>query len=750
MLEYRPMRGFAILFFLLNGFAVASEPDVLPRIENPVRVPAAPLSPEEEARREALARYGLGFLRTRDDRWVDALGQYRKAIRNDPDAIEPQRELVKLYAALGRDAAAIRTAREVIAKDPDDFDTAGRLGQMLTDGKKYPEAVAAFRLAVKSKKLAAEPNTKFTLLGDLNTAAEKANDFPAREFAARERLNLLAANKNEWTKNGSFTLAEFDRRRAKIHEDLGSAFVGQKKFDSASAAFETARDLFAGDPSGVARLHWNLSGSLLAQGEPAKALAELNRFLEKSPAGSAPYERWVQVMVQLGRAREIPGPLNRLASLNPTNPAPAWLSAAATLATDPNAGHAAFLKLLPHADKPDYFRILVAAYEAADQPKSFLEICDQLMTASRPKGYYEKRTEGQDTKNLPPASEADVRRAQLFTAAANSLRNFTKPLVRQLEADGRARTARTSDTLELVMTLAVRDGQIEPYAAALKTHIARKDNVDSLWLFVICLRHQKLWTEIATTADELSLFSNGRYWPAVAIQAATAHAELGREAQALAIVEKLEGRIYIRIKKAEVFNILGKHREALREVEDILAKDKPRGDDLRMTQLALINCWQLLNETAKAEKLQRELLDENPDDVLILNNLGYHLAEKGRKLDEAETMLRRAVELDRDARLKAGDPDPESGNHLDSLGWLLFKRGKYTEARETLERAARFSEVIGNGVLWDHLGDVNLKLNDKSAAAKAYEKAVRYYTDSHEGRHGGRREEAERKLKLCR
>lgn len=749
------MKILFLLLFISESECAASEPDVPPREEKPVRVPAAILTPAEETRREALTRFGLGFYRTRDDRLADAMQQFQVALQNDPKAVAPQRELVAVYAELGRDAAAIRAAREVLARDPDDAETAQRLGRILMDGKKYRDAAKAFLGAAKSPRGRDEIPARLVLLKELAAAAEKAGDFPAREYAAREQLAVLAANKAALLKPDLFTAQEFDRRRAHAHEDLGAALVGLGKFDTASAAFETARDLYADpkgahDPAGTARLYWNLSESLAAQGEPAKALKELDLYLEQRPTGFAPYERWVKLMAEAERTRDIPGTLTRLAQLNPGNPAPAWLAAAATLEVDPDAGDAAFAKLLDRADRPEYFRVLVQAYQSADQAKKWLDIADRLFTASRPKGFFDPPKPGakDPPAPMPTPKAADVQRARFFNEAAKATKGFSKSLIRQMDADTRAGVLRFPDTLELVMALAARDGQLNAFAPALKAMIGRKTEFTPLWMLIVCLRHQRNWEEIAATAEALSVADNGRFYPSIAIQAAVAHAELGHEAPALALVEKLDGRIYIRVKKAEIYNILGKHKQALREIDEVLDKESPKGADLRMLLLAQIGTLHLLKENAKAETILREMLDHDPDDVVILNNYGYHLAEQGRKFDEAEAMIRRAIELDRDEKTKSGDPDAESGNYLDSLGWLQFKRGRFAEARKSLEAATRFVEVSENGVVWDHLGDTYLRLDENKLAAAAYEKAIQIYARSHEGRQDGRIDDAKRKLKL--
>ncbi|MFT8680725.1 tetratricopeptide repeat protein [Gluconacetobacter sp.] len=66
-----------------------------------------------------------------------------------------------------------------------------------------------------------------------------------------------------------------------------------------------------------------------------------------------------------------------------------------------------------------------------------------------------------------------------------------------------------------------------------------------------------------------------------------------------------------------------------------------------------------------------------PDEVLLLNYLGYSLVQQGRDLPRAESLLRRAVAL-----------EPQNAAIRDSLGWALVRRGHVAEGVVMLERAA--------------------------------------------------------------
>ena len=85
-------------------------------------------------------------------------------------------------------------------------------------------------------------------------------------------------------------------------------------------------------------------------------------------------------------------------------------------------------------------------------------------------------------------------------------------------------------------------------------------------------------------------------------------------------------------------------------------------------------------------------LELEPDQPLVLNYLGYTWVEQGRNLDEARTMIEKAVEL-----------RPDDGYIVDSLGWVAYRLGDLEEAVYQLELAVEL--VPGDPIINDHLGD---------------------------------------------
>src|SRR5216110_309686 len=93
------------------------------------------------------------------------------------------------------------------------------------------------------------------------------------------------------------------------------------------------------------------------------------------------------------------------------------------------------------------------------------------------------------------------------------------------------------------------------------------------------------------------------------------------------------------------------------------------------------------------------------------NYLGYMWAEQNIHLDEAEDAIKRALQL-----------DPDNGAYLDSMAWVQYRQGKYDQALENLKRAIE-NLPREDAVVFEHLGDVYLKLNRVSQALESWQKA---------------------------
>lgn len=113
---------------------------------------------------------------------------------------------------------------------------------------------------------------------------------------------------------------------------------------------------------------------------------------------------------------------------------------------------------------------------------------------------------------------------------------------------------------------------------------------------------------------------------------------------------------------------------------------------------------------AAIEKM-KQVIKMDPQNADALNYLGYTYADSGIKLDKAESLIRRALDL-----------EPDSGYILDSMGWVYYRKGDYERARKYLEKALK--QVSDDPVILEHMADVYLKLNLRHKALEYYRRAL--------------------------
>lgn len=142
------------------------------------------------------------------------------------------------------------------------------------------------------------------------------------------------------------------------------------------------------------------------------------------------------------------------------------------------------------------------------------------------------------------------------------------------------------------------------------------------------------------------------------------------------------------------------------------AEQMAHGDDDKETAWFMLGAiYERQKKFDQAEQEFRKVLDVNPNNASVLNYYGYMLADRGVRLDEATSMIQRAV-----------TQEPSNGAYLDSLGWAYYKQNKLTEAEENLRKA---SERQGHDpTILGHLGDVYAKMGQPERAATYWERAL--------------------------
>ncbi len=128
--------------------------------------------------------------------------------------------------------------------------------------------------------------------------------------------------------------------------------------------------------------------------------------------------------------------------------------------------------------------------------------------------------------------------------------------------------------------------------------------------------------------------------------------------------------------------------------------------------------FNMLGDELGAEQLLFKTVHHRPDHAMALNNLGYTRLESGRIDEQTVGFIERAIEL-----------EPDDGNVLDTVGWLLYKKGLFDDDGDTpgaaglIRRSMAATENPSAEVL-DHYGDTMWRLGDARGARDAWQRAA--------------------------
>lgn len=168
----------------------------------------------------------------------------------------------------------------------------------------------------------------------------------------------------------------------------------------------------------------------------------------------------------------------------------------------------------------------------------------------------------------------------------------------------------------------------------------------------------------------------------------------------------------------------GDYNKALKYVNTLLSKTQPNGpawsdymvkkcNTLVMAYMKTSNKKYLLDGISEFEKI----LEFQPDNANVLNNLAYLLADNNEQIEKAVQYAKRAYEA-----------MPNDGNNLDTYAYTLCKTGEYAKAEEQAQMAIQIFERNSKEVIWDvyrHLGMAQEGLGKNGEAATSYRQALK-------------------------
>jgi tetratricopeptide (TPR) repeat protein len=159
-------------------------------------------------------------------------------------------------------------------------------------------------------------------------------------------------------------------------------------------------------------------------------------------------------------------------------------------------------------------------------------------------------------------------------------------------------------------------------------------------------------------------------------------------------------------RKAKNFN------QAIKDLQqaETLSKSKEEKELVSLRRANLY--WFGMKRHPEAEAEYSKILLANPENTGALNNLGYMLAERHVRLQEAQEFISRALKM-----------TPQDGACLDSMGFIYDRLGKLDEAETYLRRA--WESAAPNPVITEHLADVYFKKGKVKEAVARWRDALR-------------------------
>lgn len=665
-------------------------------------VEQTPRSEEAARRMDAASLFAAGRMQEQDEHYAQALKLYQRALRQDPRALPILRQLIDLARRMDRPAEAARYAARAAELAPTDARWLWDLGELLAQQGDLATAISLYERSRAQLPPGKSPALVLISmdLGRMYFLAERLPQAAEMFALVMEALEHPAEYRLDDNVRSAFT-GEAGQR---AYELFGTAMLVTERFDDAQRAFDKLHELAPDD--GLLALH---SAQILAgKKQFPEALEELEKCLQaKGSFGLAPYELLERLLTGLDRGGELITRLEAFATADPQNSLLSFFLARKFVAAGRlDEAEARFSELLKSQPLAEAYQELCRLYHSRGKLEALLPLVGDV--AGRSGGL------------------------QSLGSAAMELRN-DDATVNGLIQLARARYAADADSLDFGARLAVAllALEAEKFEAAneffgLAVRVKPGDRGE-LWLSwgvgLLVSEQYKLAGEVFQRGIDEKVLPTGN--PSFHYFLAGALAMLGQTDDALAAAGAASGmqpdnpRLAARV--PWILYFARRHSEARDAYRHFISRfdeshqDAETRDELRQARLVLSNIYVMEENLPMAEELLEEVLDEFPEDVSAMNDLGYLLADQGKQLERALHMIRQAVQS-----------EAENVAYRDSLGWVLHRLGKNEEAFAELTQAA--SGEGPDPVILDHLGDVALALGRTDEAAAAWARAVAMLT----------------------
>jgi tetratricopeptide (TPR) repeat protein len=673
--------------------------------------PFTPLKPRggrELDRVRALALFAAGRVAEQKQDYPQALRRYQRAFRYDPDSTAALREIVPLAFNLDRQAEAVRYALIMAERDPTDPVLLRRLAIYLTEAGDTQRALALYEKALALQ--AAEKQAPSLLVSRMEMGRLY---FVAKKFAkaADEFAVVLKALENPKDFGLDESMQKALAGKAELtYQLVGESFLAADRPAEALAAFEKAHAAKADEG-----LHaYNLARVDMKQKQPAQALAKLELYFDKHVAtqGTPPYQVLAEALAELGQSERLGERLEKLRAADPGNvPLTYFLAEHYRGAGQLDKAEPLYAQLIsqnPSRPPLEAFQGQIAVLHKQKNADKLLATLGEAVARVGTFGPLGESGKAvlEDTEISKSIAESADRRLSSDAASLGFGPRMAAALVslqvKDFEAANKyfdlAMAAEPKKAAETLVTWGLELFTANQYADAVKVFQRGLDD--------------KLLPETNPTlyfylAGALAMA--GRTDEAIA--AADKAAELEKDSPRFA-----SRAAWIKY-HAKRYDEARKSYHQLLEKYDKKYDSREARDALRDARLVMSNISVLENKLPESEEWLEQVLDEFPEDVGALNDLGYLWADSGKHLELALDMIQKAVAH-----------EPKNMAYRDSLGWVLFRLKRFPEAVAELKVAAAVDQP--DGVILDHLGDALAEAGDAAGAIDAWNRAATAFEKS--------------------
>ncbi|HYW47767.1 MAG TPA: tetratricopeptide repeat protein [Bryobacteraceae bacterium] len=579
-----------------------------------------------------------------------AIQHYQEALKLDPSASIIFEELTDLYIQTGRLRDAISQAEEMLQQNPDNLDARRMLGRIYLRSAENQQG----RVDEANVRRAVEQYQKIT----------EKDPKDAESWVTLGRLYMISNNSPEAEKAfNAALLADPDNDEAVTHLAALYAFLGDSKRAIEKLKAATARNPTEQTLSALAEQYEQMNDFKNAA-EARKKVMELSpddgrnaRSLAADLMYSDQLDEALKLYEQL--ATEEPRDGELLLDMSKIQVARHDLAKAREALNKARA-------LDPQSLSVRYqeVKILEAEGKAPEALTSLKSILDDTAR----KTY----------------SDADAhRRANLLDEYGVLLRNGEK----------------YSQAVEVFRQMGALSADTAPHAAAqlVDTYRQAKDYDNAL----------------REAEAAMKKFPNER---TLKVEHATVIADQGKVDAAAAELRSLLNGDHDRetyLSLAQLFEKAKRYPE-MGAALDNAEKQSADNEDKELIYFMRGAMFERMKRFDASEAQFRKVLEWNPENAGAMNYLGYMLADRNVRLDEAYQLVKKALDM-----------EPDNGAYLDSLGWVYYRQGKLDEAQSLLQKA--LDHIGQDPTVHDHLGDVFIKMGKTREAIAQWTASLKAY-----------------------